>query len=124
MADLNSFSFTGRLTSDASFRTLASGKGILTANVAVNTGYGDYKKTLFIKVQQWGDSGNNVVQYLKKGNLVAGTGEMSRSEWDSSDGIKHVDFVVDVRVIQMLVSKKDNEQRTTAENIDTEDIPF
>lgn len=124
MADLNSFSFTGRLTSDASFRTLASGKGILTANVAVNTGYGDYKKTLFIKVQQWGDSGNNVVQYLKKGNLVAGTGEMSRSEWDSSDGIKHVDFVVDVRAIQMLVSKKDNEQRTTAENIDTEDIPF
>lgn len=124
MADLNSFSFTGRLTSDASFRTLASGKGILTANVAVNTGYGDYKKTLFIKVQQWGDNGKNVVQYLKKGNLVAGTGEMSRSEWDSSDGIKHVDFVVDVRVIQMLVSKKDNEQRTTAENIDTEDIPF
>lgn len=128
MADLNSFSFTGRLTSDASFRTLASGKGILTASAAVNTGYGDYKKTLFIKVQQWGDSGKNVVQYLKKGNLVAGTGEMSRSEWDSSDGIKHVDFVVDVRGIQMLGSKKNNEQllvqSTTAENIDTEDIPF
>ena len=62
---------------------------------------------------------------------------MSRSEWDSSDGIKHVDFVVDVRSIQMLGSKKDNEQpleqykmpnklvqSTAAENIDTEDIPF
>lgn len=102
MADLNQFCFTGRLTQDATFRTLASGKPILTANVAVNTGFGQYKKALFIKVQQWGDSGERIVQYLTKGKPVAASGELSKSEWTSKEGKQYVDFVVDVRSIQLL----------------------
>lgn len=105
MSDLNSFTFTGRLTEDAQYKTLPSGKGVLVMKVACNTGYGDYKKTLFLKVQQWGESGEKVVQYLKKGGLVGGTGEMSRSDWSAKDGKQFVDFVVDVRAIQMLGSK-------------------
>lgn len=107
--DLNSFAFTGRLTQDATVRTLASGKKVLTANVAVNTGYGEYKKTLFIKVQQWGDSGDKIVSYLTKGSLVSGQGELSRNEWTTGDGVSKVDFVVDVRSIQLMGSKKDTE---------------
>lgn len=105
MADLNAFVFTGRLTQDASSRVLASGKKVLTANVAVNTGYGDYKKTLFIKMQMWGDRGDKLLPYLKKGQLVGGQGEMSRSEWTDNSGMNHVDFVVDVMNIQLLGSK-------------------
>lgn len=107
MADLNRFCFTGRLTADASYRTLASGKGVLTANVAVNTGYGEYKKTLFIKVQMWGERGNKIVGFLKKGNLIASDGELSRSEWRTKETDElRVDFVVDVMNIQMLCSKQ------------------
>lgn len=110
MADLNSFAFTGRCTQDATIREIASGKKVLSVNVAVNTGYGDYKKTLFIKVQMWGERGEKIVGYLKKGQMIAGQGEMSRSEWTSKEGKAYVDFVVDVSNIQLFSScscKKD-----------------
>lgn len=102
MADLNSFAFTGRCTQDATIREIASGKKVLSVNVAVNTGYGDYKKTLFIKVQMWGERGEKIVNYLKKGQMIAGQGEMSRSEWTSKEGKAYVDFVVDISNIQLL----------------------
>ena len=105
MSDLNCFSFTGRLTQDATVRTLASGKKVLTANAAVNTGYGEYKKTLFVKLQMWGDHGEKVVQYLTKGKSIATSGELSRSEWQTREGKQMVDFVVDVRAINLVGSK-------------------
>ena len=127
MADLNQFCFTGRVTQDATVRTLATGKKVLTVNVAVNTGFGDYKKTLFIKVQQWGDSGEKIVQYLKKGQPVAGNGELSRNEW-GDEGNKRVDFVVDVRGIQLLGSKQSSSSGQDAAPAPhdelPEDIPF
>lgn len=104
MADINCFAFTGRLTKDASVRTLASGKKVLTADVAVNTGFGEYRKTLYIKVQQWGDRGEKLIPYLKKGQFIGGTGEVSRNEW-GDEGNKKVDFVIDVMSIQLLGSK-------------------
>ena len=120
MADLNRFCFTGRLTADATYRTLASGKGVLTASVAVNTGFGEYKKTLFIKVQMWGERGSRIVGFLKKGNLIASDGELSRSEWHTKDTDElRVDFVVDVVNIQMLSSK----QQTVADSDDSCEIP-
>ena len=111
MADINCFAFTGRLTKDASIRTLASGKKVLTADVAVNTGFGEYRKTLYIKVQQWGDRGENIIQFLKKGQFIGGTGELSRNEW-GDEGNKKVDFVVDVISIQLLGSKPQSSTST------------
>lgn len=107
MADINCFAFTGRLTKDASIRTLASGKKVLTADVAVNTGFGEYRKTLYIKVQQWGDRAEKLIPYLKKGQFIGGTGEVSRNEW-GDEGNKKVDFIVDVLSIQLLGSKPQN----------------
>lgn len=105
MSDLNCFSFTGRLTQDAATRTLASGKKVLTVNAAVNTGYGEYKKTLFVKLQMWGDHGEKIVPYLTKGKSIAASGELSRSEWQTHEGKQMVDFVVDVRAINLVGSK-------------------
>ena len=107
MADINCFAFTGRLTKDASIRTLASGKKVLTVDVAVNTGFGEYRKALYIKVQQWGDRGVSIAPYLKKGQFIGGTGELSRNEW-GDEGNKKVDFIVDVLSIQLLGSKPQN----------------
>ena len=129
MSDLNCFSFTGRLTQDATVRTLASGKKVLTANAAINTGYGEYKKTLFVKLQMWGDHGEKVVQYLTKGKSIATSGELSRSEWKTREGKQMVDSVVDVRTIN-LVGSKPQEQAGQQDAPDTnisdfpDSIPF
>ena len=108
MADLNRFCFTGRLTADAVIKTLPKGTKLMEASVAVNTGFGDYKKTLFIKVQMWGERGEKVVHLFKKGSLVTADGEVSKQEWTAKDGTTRVDFTVDVMNMQLLASKQQN----------------
>ena len=126
MSDLNRFCFTGRLTANANVRTLASGKLVMTANVAVNTGYGDYKKTLFVKLQMWGERCNKVVQYLKKGTLIAADGELSRGDWTTKEGQPMVDFVVDIININILASKKSDAPAAPEQTdyIDDEEVVF
>ena len=115
MSDLNAWSFTGRLTKDAEFKTLASDKSLLVMDVAVNTGFGDYKKTTYVKVQQWGVKNTNTLPYLKKGTLIGVTGEVSLNEWESkTDGTKRTTLQVDTSKIQILSSKKDEGSSSSA----------
>ena len=102
MADLNSWSITGRLTNDAEYRMLASGKALLSCSVAVNTGWGEHKKTTFAKVNQWGEKGANLCPYLKKGKLIAVTGTLTASTWQGKDGREHTELVLDTSSIQLL----------------------
>ena len=102
MSDLNSWSITGRLTRDAEYRMLASGKALLSCGVAVNTGWGEYKKTTFAKINQWGEKGANLCQYLKKGKLVGATGILTVNVWQGKDGKEHAELVLDTSSIQLL----------------------
>ena len=106
MADLNNWSITGRLTADAEYKTLASGKNLLVMNVAVNTGFGEYAKTTFVKVQQWGDRGGKIVDYLRKGTLMACSGELSTNEWSTREGEKRVDLQLTTNSLQFYNTKK------------------
>lgn len=117
MADLNSWAITGNLTKDAEFKTLPSGKGLLECNVACNIGFGQYKKTIWIKVQQWGDYGKNIVDYLKKGIKIACSGELTTEEWESkADGKMHTNLILKVFGIQILTPKKKDEDETSEES--------
>lgn len=106
MADINSFTFTGRLVKDALMKTLSTGKQLLELSVASNTGYGDYKKTLFVKVNIWGARGEKIASFLKKGGLVGVTGSLDKNIWTDRDGIEHTEFIVNAVDISMLSSKK------------------
>lgn len=126
MSDINAFVFTGRLTKDATMRTLATGKKLLVADVAINTGYGDFKKTLFIKVQMWGDRGEKILPYLKKGQLIGTNGELSRNEW-GDEGNKRVDLVVDIMNMNLLGSAASTstvKKATDSESIPSDDLVF
>lgn len=124
MADLNTWSITGRLTANADYKVLASGKGVLTANVAVNTGFGEYQKTTYVKVQQWGERGKNIIQYLNKGNLIACSGELTINEWSTREGEKHTDLQLTVNNIQMLGSKKVNATEQSPSYDEDSDVEF
>ena len=81
MADLNSCSFTGRLTKDAEVVTVgAKGTQITKFSMANNTGFGTYARTNFFNVQIWGKAGVAVSQYLTKGKQVAVTGVLENNK--------------------------------------------
>lgn len=133
MADINSWTITGRLTKDAEYRVLASGKALLTCSVAVNTGWGEYKKTAFVKVSQWGERGAKICQYLTKGKLIGATGQLSLNTWQGKDGQERSELALDTQGIQLLAggdgpqkdaaSHGDEPPKPSAED-NLDDIPF
>ena len=109
MSDLNNWSITGRLVKDAAFRTLPSGKHVTEMSCAVNTGFGQYKKTTFVKITVWGDGLQKLVPYLTKGSLIAASGELTTNEWTSKlDGSVHTDLCMTSCDIQLLQSKAED----------------
>lgn len=125
MADLSSYAFTGRLGADAQVKKTPNGKTYMEMSVAVSTGYGEYKKTLWIKVKQWGERVNNIVGIFTKGALITVCGEPSINEWDGKDGKHHANIEVNCMNVQILSSKKSADDNAAASDGDLpEDIPF
>lgn len=103
MSDLSMFSFTGRLTKDAVFKTInTTGKSVLNFDVAVNTGWGDNKKATFVKVSYWGTAGEKLVNFFTKGTTVAIAGELYTNTWTAKDGTVHTDVCVDAKSLQTI----------------------
>lgn len=115
MSDINNFNFTGRLTKDAVVKSTPNGKKCLEMDVANNIGYGDYKKTVWLKVKMWGDRAVNIAPIFTKGALVGGFGELSLDEWEGKDGDKHTNVVVVVNNVQLLYKKKEEQQEEQQE---------
>lgn len=104
---MNSFSFIGNLGQDAELRFTQSGAAVLTMSVAVTSGWGDNKKTTWVRVNKWGardKQGSDLkglAGYLGKGAKVGVTGELSLTTYTNREGIEKSS--VDVRVIDLVL---------------------
>lgn len=112
MADLSNYCFTGRLGADAQVKTI-NDKKLLEASVAVNTGYGNNKKTTWYKIKVWGSRADTLAPMLLKGSAVAGCGELSTNEWDGNDGKHHTDLEINCNTINLLSSGKKQDDSST-----------
>lgn len=83
---VNVFTFSGRLGRDADTRFTSSGKAVTGFPVAVDVGFGDRKHPLWVDCSMWGDRGQNVAQYLRKGGTVTVTGEADMETYRSQGG--------------------------------------
>lgn len=83
MADLNSCTFTGRLTKDAIQKTTPQGYELVSFDLANNIGWGDNAKVLYMQVTVWGKLGKTLLPYLQKGKQVGVTGEVEMQTWES-----------------------------------------
>lgn len=81
----------GRLGKDAETKTLEGGKKVINFSVAVDTGWGDNKKTVWLECAKFGEN-TKIAEYLKKGTQVHVMGEPSVREWDGKDGVKNFSF--------------------------------
>lgn len=107
MADLNSCSFTGRITRDAVVESVgAKGTQITKFSIANNTGFGQYAKANFFNVQVWGQAGAAVAQYLKKGKQVAVTGMLENAKWEGKDGLEHDSWTLTCQGVTLLADAK------------------
>ena len=84
--DINSVSFTGRLTADPTTRVTQSGKTVASFTVAVAGR--SKEETHFIDVSWWPAKPEHV-SYFAKGNRVAISGSFRQERWQGNDGKQH-----------------------------------
>lgn len=108
MSDLNSCCFTGHIVRDCEVKQVPSGTMLCVFDIAVNTGWGDNKKVLFITCNIWGARATSLSTYLLKGKNVAVTGELSRNDYVSSIGEKKCQLNLNVSGVTFLASASSN----------------
>ncbi|MBO4509631.1 MAG: single-stranded DNA-binding protein [Spirochaetaceae bacterium] len=108
MTDLNHVVLIGRLTHDVELKYLPNGSPVANLSIAVNRNKkeGDQwvEQTSFFNVQLWGNSAENLKQYLVKGKMIAVDGELRQDRWEK-DGQTQSKVYIYSRNIQLLGGK-------------------
>lgn len=82
---MNIFTFTGGLGADAETKSTQGGTSVCSFPVAVNSGYGENKKTTWVRCNLFGKRAEgNLPNYLVKGAQVAISGELTLEQWESN----------------------------------------
>lgn len=125
----NKVIFAGNLTRDPEFRQVGEYR-VARLGLAVNNGYGDKKKTMFLDSEVWVPHLVKLTEdYLKKGSNVLVEGELHQDDWtDKESGNKRSKLFAKLSNIR-LGDKKVNapvesNEVNEPEPVDTEQIPF
>jgi single-strand DNA-binding protein len=106
---MNKFICIGNLTKDVEMRTTQSGKAVANINVAVNYGYGEGKKTLFMRAIAW-EKKAEAVASLTKGKKILLEGRLEPTEWTDKTGNKQTSIQLTVENIEFLSPKEESEK--------------
>lgn len=129
---INVMIFAGNVGGDMETRVTPNGKTIGQFNVAVNSGWGDNKKTAWVTCKMFNERAEKLALYIKKGMLVTVSGELSVDEWEK-DGVKNKRVCCIVDDVQLPSQQQAPQQQQYApqqpqhnqqyQNYD-DDIPF
>lgn len=103
---MNNVNLIGNLTSNPELRTTSTGKNVCNFSIAINSGYGENKRTDYINIQVWNKLAENLCKYQSKGGKLGISGEL-RSETYEKDGKKRTNTYVLANQITYLNTKKD-----------------
>ena len=85
---LNRIILIGRLSKDPELRYTTNGIGVCGFTLAVESGFGENKRTDFINIVVWNKQGESCATYLSKGKLAAVDGRLQIRSYDGKDGVK------------------------------------
>ncbi|MEY3288509.1 MAG: hypothetical protein RLZZ419_751 [Pseudomonadota bacterium] len=105
----NVFSFTGTLGRDAEVRYIPSGMAVLNFTVANNIGFGDKQQTLWIRVTLFGKRAEGSLKdYLKKGQQVFVSGELTQNEYKANDGTTKTSLELNANIVDLIGKKNES----------------
>ncbi|MBV5309283.1 single-stranded DNA-binding protein [Chromatium okenii] len=112
----NVISFTGTVGRDAEVRSIASGQTVLNIAVANNIGFGDKQQTIWFRVALWGKRAEGSLKdYLKKGQQVFISGELTQSEFVGTDGVKKTTLEINANIVDLVGKRDSNAQPAQAQ---------
>ena len=111
-------SITGRLVRDTTVKFTPSGAPVSNFTIAVDTGCGDRKETIFIGCSLWGKKAESLEAYLLKGVLTHATGEAGLRKWTAKDGTSGAEITLNCSDVNPFLEKKTDRQSTDAPKSD------
>jgi single-strand DNA-binding protein len=124
---MNNFSAVGRIGRDAVTRHTANGKPVTGWALAVDSGYGDKKQTVWMDCSLWGERGEKLAEYIRKGDRLGVHGEIGTREHEGKTYV-----TLNVRDVTLLGDKRDAKPAPApkpappkqASTFEDDDIPF
>lgn len=101
----NQCTFIGRLAADPDSRFTQSGVQVANFTLCCDSGWGDKKRTEFVRVVAWDKLAKIITDYLSKGSLCFIQGEMQTRSYDDKDGNKRYTTEIVAREMKMLSPK-------------------
>jgi single-strand DNA-binding protein len=116
---LNIVVLSGRLGKDPEIKQTSGGKSVASFSIAVDTGFGQSKKTSWFNVEVWDKTAEAVAKYVTSGKRVSVVGSLVEDTWqDSSTGQKRSKIKVNASRVDIIdFADKD-------EPVSNDDIPF
>ena len=108
-------------------RLTPAGKEVTSFSAAATVGYGEYKKTVWMRVTAWGKLAISCNEYLHKGSKIFLAGELSPDDngnpaiWTDKDGNPRTSYEVTANTVRFLDSRGDPE---TLKPVDEDQVPF
>lgn len=98
----------GNLVRDPETRTVQRGDSdgqVCNFTVAASYGYGEYKRTEFVRVAAWNGLGKSCMQYLRKGSKVFVAGTPTANAYINSNGEAAGNLELRLDEVEFLSSK-------------------
>ena len=106
---MNVFTGIGRLGRDAEVRHTQAGKPITTFAVAIEDGFGDNKTTTWLDCAMFGERGEKIASYIRKGDRIGVTGSIRLDTYTTRDGVEKSKVALRVQDVTLLSGKQDRQ---------------
>lgn len=130
---MNKVFLTGRVTREWEIRATSNGTTIARNSIAVDSGYGDNKRTDFINLTAFGKTAETLEKYGFKGQKMLIEGRIQTGSYEK-DGVKHstTDIIIDRSEFLSFKDNNTSEEKTGSKEAisgfealdDSENIPF
>ena len=130
---MNCLHIIGNLVREPDLRVTPGGISVCSFTVAVNRRRREDQETDFFRVTTWREQAESCGKYLKKGNKVAVSGEVSCSTYQDRNGTTRASLDLQAREVEFLTPKEQAEEKpetkteaTKTEYVEVtdEDLPF
>src|SRR3954470_19677490 len=93
---MNQGIFSGRLGRTADLKNTGR-DSVCNFSVAVDVGWGEKKRTLWVGCALWGERATKLAQYLTKGTAVTVSGDVDLRQYDKKDGTAGAEITLNVQ---------------------------
>jgi single-strand DNA-binding protein len=112
---LNVVTLVGRVGGDPDVKYFESGSVVCNLTLAVNRRSSKNDQPDWFNLEMWGKTAEVAADYVRKGSLIGIKGSLKFEYWqDRNTGASRSKPVIRVDRLELLGSKRDNEQAATA----------